>query len=563
LKLSKDNPFNKELYPNVYRGHRYALDILSGKIPSSKFIRGACARYLKDLKDPRFTFNAKKAERFLRLAQKFNHIKGEWKTPNVYYEDWQNWVFMNIIGFIDMRTGHRRFRLAHLEVPRGSGKSLLASTMALYFLALDNPKGNEISTFATQQDQARIVLDSARAMAQGNKSFLKNTGVQVMAHTLVHKNSNSVMRARSSSHGSLDGLNDVLSIIDELHAITRELFDVIISGMKKRRDSLLLCITTAGFNTDGVGHDQSQYAKKVATGETPDETFFSAVYTIDEGDDIFSEITWRKANPNYGISVDPLAFEQAALKAKVVPADLPNFKVKHLNLWISEAHAYFDKYKWDALGDPRLTLDSYVGKKCKVGIDLASKVDLTSMVFIFREDDGTYTVFDKSYIPEATVKESNNSLYLNAIAGGHLIQTAGEAIHYPYIYEQLKEASKKFRILDALYDPWAATEFAQKMVADRINAVEFGMRTANLSEPTKALDALIRQGKIRHNGSPLLSWCISNVVCREDAGGNVYPRKSHVDLKIDPAIALIMALASWIQSEVKTSVYETRGVLSF
>jgi phage terminase large subunit-like protein len=400
-------------------------------------------------------------------------------------------------------------------------------------------------------------------MARGNKSFIKNTGVEVLAHTILHKKSNSLMRARSSSHGSLDGLNDVLSIIDELHAIERELFDVIISGMKKRRDSLLLCITTAGFNTDGVGHDQSQYAKKVATGGVLDETFFSAVYTIDEGDDIFSEVTWRKANPNYGISVDPLAFEQAALKAKVVPADLPNFKVKHLDIWISEAHAYFDRYKWDSLGDPGLKLESYVGKKCKVGIDLASKIDLTSIVYIFREDDGTYTVFDRSYIPEETVRQSNNSLYLQAISEGHLIQTKGEAIHYPLIYEEFKESSRKFRILDALYDPWAATEFAQKMVADRINAVEFRMNTANLSEPTKALDALIRQGKIRHNGSPLLSWCISNVVCKEDAAGNVYPRKSHVDLKIDPAIALIMALASWVQADVKTSVYETRGVLSF
>ena len=60
-----------------------------------------------------------------------------------------------------------------MEIPRGHGKSLLASQMVLFFLALDNPKGNEISTASTKTDQARIVLDSARAMALSNDKYLK------------------------------------------------------------------------------------------------------------------------------------------------------------------------------------------------------------------------------------------------------------------------------------------------------------------------------------------------------------------------------------------------------
>lgn len=83
------------------------------------------------------------AEKYLRLVQKFEHVKGDWRTVNIIYEPWQNFIFMNIMGFINKETGKRRFRTAHIEVPRGSGKSLLASQAALYFLALDNPKGNQ------------------------------------------------------------------------------------------------------------------------------------------------------------------------------------------------------------------------------------------------------------------------------------------------------------------------------------------------------------------------------------------------------------------------------------
>jgi phage terminase large subunit-like protein len=86
------------------------------------------------------------------------------------------------------------------------------------------------------------------------------------------------------------------------------------------------------------------------------------------------------------------------------------------------------------------------------------------------------------------------------------------------------------------------------------------MNTANLSEPTKRLDALIRQGKVRHNGSPLLRWCLGNVVCKEDHNGNVYPRKSHEKLKIDPVISIIMALATYLLNESRGIVYEERGI---
>lgn len=310
---------------------------------------------------------------------------------------------------------------------------------------------------------------------------------------------------------------------------------------------------------ESVGYSQSTYAKKVASGTVEDDLFFSLVYTIDEGDDIYSEATWRKANPNYGVSVDPITFKAKAIKTKETPSDLPNFKVKHLNMWISEAKAYFDLAKWDLCADPLLNIEDFVGDKCVVGIDLASKVDLTSLGFVFKRGDIFY-IFDKSYLPEDTIKSVNNALYENCIAGGYLIATKGEAIHYPNIAKDMVEASKKFKIVEALYDPWNATSFAQDLGKERINLVEFRFNTANLSEPTKNLDALIRQGKIRHNGSPLLRFCLGNVVCKEDAAGNVFPRKTHERLKIDPIIAIIMALASHLQKDQVESVYEARGI---
>lgn len=561
--MTQSTYFDPKKHPFCFSGYQYAKDVVAGKIPNCIYIIGACKRFLKDLEVSKYPFDADKAERYLRLVQKFKHVKGNWQTDHIKYEPWQNFIFMNIMGFQNPETGLRRFRTAHIEIPRGQGKSVLASQAGLFFLCLDNPKGNEISCFAKKSEQARIVLDSSRAMAQENVKFRNATGTKVLAHKIVHPKSNSSMRAMSSDSKSADGLNDILSIIDELHVVDRSLFDVISSGLSKRQDSLLLCITTAGHDVDGVGFSQSIYAKKVALGEIVDDQLFSAVYTIDKTDDIYDPIAWRKANPNFGISVDPITFAAKAEKTKTTPADLPNFKTKHLNIWESSAQEFYDLSKWDECLDPDLTIDKFRGLSCKIGIDLASKVDLTAKVLLFKKDD-IYYVFDTSYLPEDAFKNSTNDLYAKAKETEHLVVTPGEAIHYPMIEERILADTREFKVQELFYDPWQATQMAQNLMNKRVNVVEFRFNTSNLSEPTKTLDALIRQKKIRHNGSPILRFCLGNIVAKEDAAGNVYPKKqaNSEHLKIDTAIALIMALAGYIQDEKKELVYnrENRGI---
>lgn len=549
------------------------MDVVAGKIPNSKFVIGACERFLRDYEktnkpEIKYFFDPEKAEDYLRKVQQFKHVIGDWSTPenptnNIIYLDWQCFVFMAVIGFrMKENPRYPRFRTAHIEVPRGHGKSCVASQACLYFVGLDKPRmGSQISCFATKKEQARIVLDSARAMGQKSPEYLKATGVEVQAHKIVHDSSFSFVRPMSSDSNGLDGLNDILSVMDELHQMDRKLFDVVSSGMSKRRDSLMLCITTAGLDTSSVGFTQSQYAKKVCTGDIEDDTFFAIVYTIDEGDDYFEESTWRKANPSFGGSVDPVTFAAKAKKAREVPADLPGFLIKHLNVWISEAAAFFDMASYDKCADPEMKLEDFLGQKCYVGIDLSSKIDLTSFGYVFKKD-GIFYIFDKSYIPEATVERATIDLYRNSIESGHLIATSGEAINYEYLRQEFMKDFKRFKIPEAMYDPWAAPSFAQDLTKEKVEMVEFRMNTANLSEPTKHLDALIRSGKIRHNGSPLLRWCMSNVVCKEDNNRNVFPSKNERRLKIDPVIAIIMALARWYNEEENdtSSVYETRGL---
>ena len=446
--------------------------------------------------------------------------------------------------------------------------STMASTALLYFLALDeNIQGNQIATVATKKDQARIVLDAARAMAKKAPRFLLEKGVKVLAHSIVQEESNSVARALSARDDGLDGLNDVLAICDELHAMSREVFDVIYSGMSKRKDSLTLCITTAGFDMDSVGYSQSQYAKKVCTGEIEDEQMFAIVYTLDEEDtknnkNIFNPDVWIKANPSYGGSVDPVTLLAKAKKAKDTPADLPNFLTKHMNVWCQNDTAFFDVQKFKECANPEMKLSDFKGQKCRVGVDISSHIDLTSIVILFKKD-GLYHFFDKSYIPEVTVDRVRNTLYDNCIGLGFLIKTPGEAIDQEYLEKEVMQIVREFRVEDCLLDPWNAVNLMQRLEKKRVPVTEFRMNVSNLSEPTKTLDSLIRKNQVRYNGSPLLEWCLGNVVCKYDAASNVYPRKPNEKMKIDPVIGMLMALASLLQEEQKSGIYTGERGLRF
>lgn len=558
----QDNFFTEKDSPLCYLGYSYLEDVISGKEITNIWVKSLCKKVKKDFSNEEYIFDEEWAEHFLSMMQNFEHVIGEWDHATLILEPWQCFVFMVVEGFYWKKNGKRKYKTLHLELARGNGKSFLCSVIGLIYLSLyKTVKGNKIYAVATKKEQSRIVLDSAREMARVNKSYLEHTGTEVFAHNIVHKESGSEFKALSSDDKTGDGLQPHLAVVDELHAHkTRGMFDVVDSAMSKRKDSLMAVISTAGFSLEGIGYSQSCYAKKVALGDIPDETFLAVIFTLDEDDDWRDESVYVKANPNMGVSVDPDTFASKAFKAKNNPADEVNFKVKHLNLWQNGASQYFNLKSWSKLGNKDRKLSDMVGKKCYVGVDLASKRDLTSFAYVFNED-GKFQIFVENFCPEKAILESKNVNYKSWASDGQIIQTNGNAINYQEIEDRMFANSKKYKILDAFYDPWNATEFSQQMSKQRVEMTEFRMNTGNLSEPMKRLDALILEEEVEHNGGDLLAWCLSNVVAKEDANENVFPRKDHEDMKIDPIIAIIMAIAGWVNEEQKKSVYEERDMI--
>jgi phage terminase large subunit-like protein len=236
-----------------------------------------------------------------------------------------------------------------------------------------------------------------------------------------------------------------------------------------------------------------------------------------------------------------------------------------MNIWVSADDALFSMRSWREGATPSLSLDDFEGQACHLGLDLASRTDLAALVIVFprRDADGrtTYTAFARCFINEAAVIEARNPSYPGWAADGYLTITAGNETDFGAIEADILDMCRRFRVLSVAYDPWAATQLAQRLAAEGVPVVEFRANTQNFSEPTKELDAAMRASRMVHDGNPVFEWCLSNVVGHYDARGNVYPRKPRPEQKIDAAIALIMALARCMVAKPAASVYESRGLL--
>jgi phage terminase large subunit-like protein len=559
---------------------KYVDDVLSGRVPACKWVKAACQRQRDDLEsaatDPHypFRFDAYKAEHVCRFVELLPHIKGKWAGTLLVLEPWQVFGLTTIFGWL-RHDGTRRFRTVYFEVPRKNAKSTLASGVALYMLTADNEPGAEVYSAATTREQAGIVFGVSASMTKRCAGLRERFGVSAWKHAVTVEHNDAVLAPLHAEGSTLDGLNVHCAVIDELHAHkTRAVYDVIETATGSRAQPLIFNITTSGSNRAGICYEQRTYLTQILNrtlaahdglgypvkgAAAEDDTYWGIIYTLDDDDDWTDELSWAKANPNYGVSVYPDDIRRLAAKAIKLASARNNFLTKRLNVWVNAATAWMDMRAWDACADPDLSLDEMRGCDAIAALDLASKIDIADKVKVFLRD-GHYYVFATHYLPESRLEEDDNSQFAGWAEDGWITTTPGNVTDFDVIEQGVRDDAAAHQLLEVAYDPFQATQLAGHLVDDGVTMVEVRQTVQHMSEAMKELESLVLQGRLHHNGDPVLSWMISNVVAHVDAKDNIYPRKESAGNKIDGAIALIMALARWIARRPEVSVYETRGL---
>ena len=548
----------------IAKANRYIDAVLSGVKLANKWEILACKRQLKDLSrqdDPDFEyyFDSKAGEKPCKFIELLEHVKGEKAGENIKLEDWQVFIYTTIFGWLNKKTGKRRFNKAYIESPRGNGKSTMLSCTGLFMEVADGEKGADVYSFATTRDQARIVFDDALAMARGNKDLRDYYGITCLNHAIIVLGTNSKFQPKSADANTLDGLNTHCAIIDELHAHkTREVYDVVNTSIGKRAQPLLFCITTAGVILDGICMEQHKLLEHILEGDIVDDSFFGIIYTIDEGDDWQDINSAIKANPNWNVSVNPKIIISKLAEAKISADAERNYKTKHLDVWCNAdtqwlKMSYFDKCVQD------IRPEDFTGYPCIYGIDLASKLDMACVMKLFWKPDEKgvihYYVFGDYWLPEKALTENKkNTFYSNWKRDGLLHVTPGAINDLGEMERFVAEDATKYMALCIGYDPFQATQMAGNLAMLGLEMSEVGATVKNLSEPMKSTQALIYANRIHFSKyDPIIRWMFSNVVCHSDSKENIFPRKERPENKIDGAVATIMAMRMAIFKDVENN----------
>jgi phage terminase large subunit-like protein len=541
-------------HPHVVAAEKYCRDVLAGRLPAGKWATLACRRHLEDRKRERtkacrFKFDPDGAERVCRFLELLPHVKGKWakrdpKKPaanRLKLEGWQCFIVVSLFGWIRKGSGLRRFRKCSIYLPRKNGKSTTAGGIAWWMFGKDGEPGAEVYSGATTEKQAWEVFGPARQMALAEPALPEALGVTVNASNMIRLADASKFEPIIGKPG--DGASPHCAIVDEYHEHpTSDLYDTMLTGMGAREQPLLLVISTAGYDIAGPCYDDWLTVQKILEGTLEADDHFGVIYAADPEDDWTSEIALRKANPNAGVSVS-IEFLQSQLRDAIGnPRKQGVFKTKHLNIWENARDAYVNMQRWTECRDQELDLTAFAGRRCYIGMDLASKVDIAALELLFPLDDGAYARFGRYYLPDETVQLPHNDHYRGWARAGWLTVTEGNIIDFGRILEDLQLLAAQFDVVSLGYDPFQATMLVTELMNAGLPCIEVRPTVLNFSEPMKQADALIRARKLRHNGDPVMSWMVSNVVAKMDAKDNVYPRKDREEKKIDGFVALLTAL---------------------
>lgn len=553
---------------HLQKAEEYRKAVLSGEIVACKWVRLACLRQEQDLakqNDPDYPyyFDVTAAEKVCRFIEMMPHTKGKWAGARelLKLEPWQCFIVTTVFGWLRNSDRQRRFREMYIELPRKNGKSALAAAIGLYMFAADGEHGAEVYSGATSEKQAWEVFRPAKVMAKKAPGFKQRFGIDTNAANINILENESRFEPLIGKPG--DGASPSCAIVDEYHEHkTDELYDTMVTGMGARTQPLMVVITTAGANLAGPCYLKRGQVLKVLEGTFESEDIFGIVYTIDEGDDWTDIANWRKANPNFGVSVFE-DFLLARLREAQQQTNKQNKnKCKHLNIWNNAASAWMNMEFWNACEDKELRIEDFIADPCHEGLDLASQIDIAARVRLFSrmiDDKRHYYIFPLFYLPsEVVYEDGTNTHYEGWVAKGLINATEGNEIDFGQIEQDIKDDAEIYNLVELSFDAWQSVMIIQRLTDHGVNCIRFPMQLPTLSPAMKEVFAAAKSGRLHHDGNPVMTWMISNVVCREDTNENIKPLKETKEAKIDGAVALIMAVGRAMQFE-GLSVYEERG----
>ncbi len=484
--------------------------------------------------------------------------------------DWQRDALMQFYSTVNA-GGLRTYRYLYLEIPKKNGKSGLAAGLGLYHTFADGENRGEVYVCAADRDNAGIVFSASLAMLDACPALKKRARVIESQRIIRDTVSGTIYKVMSSEAYSKHGYKPSCVIFDELHAQpTRELWDIMTFGAgAARQQPCWIVLTTAGDdpNRNSIGWEIHQKAKDIldARSGDPDKednpAWLPVIYGYD-GDDIYNEENWFRANPSLGITIPLETVRQEALDARQSPGVERLFRWLRLNQWLAVKEVGWLPVTLFDDTSAAVDRDALIGKRCFLGMDLSTTNDLTAVTAVFPPQDGVekWTALFECWIPEEMVKERERRdkvPYRQWAKDGFIHITDGDAVDYTAVEARMLEMETLYQIEAVGTDPWNSRMLTQRLMQQGFEVVEIPQTMAGMSPAMKDIERLLRKGDMLHEPSPAARWCFVNVRLSIDGNENIKPMKNKSVDRIDIVVSWVIAVAMARQrTDMSMNVYE-------
>ena len=356
----------------------------------------------------------------------------------------------------------------------------------------------------------------------------------------------SFLQVLSSDSGNNDGWNSYFYVADEVHSYPdSKMYDVMKSSQGMRDNPIALAITTAGFNLFSFCYGMRSTNIEVLYNTKQDDSQFTAIYTLDDGDDWQDEKNWIKANPNLGVTVKPQYLKEQIQQAKNNTSLEISVRTKNFNQWLATSDIWINN---DILlkCSQKVDITQYRKYLGYIGVDLAAVSDLTTVSLMIPTDD-KFIFKTWYYLPKSALTDNSNSeLYRKWKNQGLLKITDGNVTDYQAITNDIMKLGEIIPIQSIAYDTWNSTSWAIQMTELGQPLAPFSQSLGNFNRPTKEIERLIKSDRVIIDDNEITRFCFANVVLKSDWNDNVKPTKEENQQKIDGVISMCEALGIYL-----------------
>jgi phage terminase large subunit-like protein len=581
----------------------YARRVVDGKIVAGEFVRLACQRHLRDLKEgPKrgLRWDVIEADRAIDFFPSVLSIT-EGAKVGLPFEllPWHLFVVGSIYGWKD-KNGLRRFRSVWLETGKGQAKSPLMGGLGLYEILGRKKQRAEVYAIGEDRKTSNVLFRDAAAMCRapipgkGEETLVGSGKVIVRgfgdnAWKIEHPKSQSKFEPLANSD-AVSGPKPVLVLADEIHEMkTGKAIEIWRAAINKMSGDPMMVLGTNTPSVDQqVGSGYSEYFQKVMRGEFTDDTAFAYIARVDKDDDPFNdESCWIKSLPALGITYPVENIRKAVDTSRNMISTALTTKRLYFGIPVGTAGFWIAEDAWTKI-QGHVDENEMLGRRLHLSLDLSQKNDLTALSGCWEGEKLNVKTWYWTCSERLADRSTKDKIpYRELAEGGFITITDSPIIDYSFVAEQVRSLCVAHEVVQLCVDPSFIGDFIKACndigfdvwryegpdkpegVGLKIISHAQGLRVLfegkQLCMPVsiRHLEDHILKDTITIDASRMTDICASNTVIQADAQKNKMFEKNKSRGRIDGMVTIAMAVGS-ATSEIEArgpSVYETSGLL--